>query len=296
VPLIRPFSDTDLHAFVDDQISAERRAMIASYLKATPTEAARVDVWRRQNEAIRSVFSSAASEPVPIWLTIGQLASSKGRQDQAPSDRDGVPAAVRARLRRAALGLSGLGLPLVTAIAVVLAFVAGLAAPSVAPRWASTVERWLPDSPRTAALHTLAGRAAEAHRIFGMDPDTPAELVTASAGDLESWLRRRLTFPVRVPDLRTAGWMLRGGRFVPGVDGAAALLIYEDVFNDRLSVFVGRMNNPATFDTSYQVVDGSTLVWMDGPLGFGIATSREGNWLPAHAQALYRAVYQSSPD
>ena len=79
--MMRPFSDVDLHAFVDGQVNPERRALIDAYLKATPAEAAQVDLWRRQNEAIRSVFGGTALEPVPLLLTIGQV--GPGRVDSA---------------------------------------------------------------------------------------------------------------------------------------------------------------------------------------------------------------------
>jgi anti-sigma factor RsiW len=291
---MRPFSDVDLHAFVDDQVSAERRVAIASYLKATPSEAARVDGWRRQNEAIRSVFASASAEPVPIWLTISQLASSKDRHDRAGAERVPLGGTPSKRMRLRSAIWPRFALPIVVALGMGLAFLSGLVAPSLVPRWASAVVRWLPDSPRAAAVRDLASRTLEAHKIYGLDPDRPAEM--AGTGELDAWLQRRVSFPVRVPDLRSEGWTLRGGRIVPGVSGAAVLLVYEDMFGDRLSVMTSRVNNPSFFDTSYDIVNGPVLAWLDGPIGFGISTSREGAWLSLHAQSLYRAVYQSRND
>ncbi|MCW6510126.1 anti-sigma factor family protein [Lichenifustis flavocetrariae] len=290
--VMRPFSDVDLHAFVDDQVNPERRAMIASYLKTAPDEAARVESWRRQNEAIRTVFGSAASEPVPLWLTIGQVASGRERASTRPDHAsDSKSSALRQRISSPHRQDWSKGW---TACAcVVLAFGTGLAVPYAAPQWAHAVERFLPVSPRVEQLHRLSTRTAEAQTTYGTDPDHPVEILDAPAGSLATWLKRHVGFSVRVPDLKRAGWTLRGGRVVPDDAGRAALMVYENAVGDRLSLRIGRINNPAPFDTSYEVTPGPTLVWMDGPLGFGIASSKEGSWLADNARDLYRAVYDS---
>ena len=290
--VMRPFSDVDLHAFVDDQVNPERRAMIAGYLKTAADEAARVECWRRQNEAIRTVFGSAANEPVPLWLTIGQVASGRER---APARSDHVsdsrPTALRPR--SSSPHQHGWSKGWTAGACAVLAFAAGLTVPYAAPQWAHAIERFLPVSPRVERLRRLAARTAEAQATFGADSDHPVEILDAPAGSLASWLKRHVGFAVRVPDLKRAGWTLRGGRVVPDDAGRAALMVYENATGDRLSLRIGPINNPAPFDTSYDVMPGPTLVWMDGPLGFGIASSKEGNWLSDNARDLYRAVYDS---
>ena len=82
--MIRPYNDVDFHAFVDDQVGPDRREAIAAYLKTSPSDAARVALWRRQNEAIKGVFADATSEAVPLWLTVGQVASGHDRPIPLP--------------------------------------------------------------------------------------------------------------------------------------------------------------------------------------------------------------------
>ena len=65
-----PFAiDTDaLHAFADGQLSAEQRGAVDQYLALHPDAAALVAQWQRQNDAIATLFSAPASEPVPRRL------------------------------------------------------------------------------------------------------------------------------------------------------------------------------------------------------------------------------------
>ena len=297
--MMRPFSDVDLHAFVDGQVNPERRALIDAYLKATPAEAARVDQWKRQNEAIRGAFSAAASEPVPLWLTIGQVASGRDRPaarglDPIQDNRAARPATARHGTARTSRRHGSHAWK--PACLFVAAFAAGLALPYAVPEWPAAVEHWLPATPRVQQMQRLADRTLEAHRTFGVDPDRPVEVTDTPPGTLAAWFKRHVGFPVRVPDLRRAGWTLRGGRVVPGDAGAAALMVFEDAVGDRLSLVAARVSNPAPSDTAFTVLDGPTLVWLDGPVGFGIATSKERPWLADNARSLYRGVYEGAAD
>lgn len=295
---MRPFSDVDLHAFIDDQVSPERRALIAAYLQSTPAEAARVQGWRRQNEAIRSVFAGTAGEPVPLWLTIGQVASGRERRAgvQVGTTAEGRPLrAVPPRRTVLARRGAGGGAGWKAAVLAIVAFGAGVAVPSFLPDGPPSFERWLPTTPHAEQIRRLAVRTLEAHQTFGMDPDRPVEVLNQPAGALASWFRRRLGAPVRVADLTRLGWTLRGGRLVPGDAGPAALMVYENAVGDRLSVTVSRISNPSPSDTS-STLSGPVLAWLDGPLGFGITTSKEGSWLADNARALYRGIYADAED
>lgn len=296
--MMRPFSDVDLHAFVDGQVNPERRAMIDTYLRATPSEAARVDQWRRQNETIRSLFAGAASEPVPLWLTIGQVASGRSRATAGAADPiqdNRLSRAGDARRRSAAPWRNAGAGPWLRPMAlVVLAFTAGAALPYAVSEWPQALERWLPATPRSQQLQRLASRTFDAHRVFGSDSEIVVEVADQPRGAVAAWFRRHLAFSVRVPDLSRLGWTLRGGRVVAGDLGPAALIVYENAAGDRISLVEAEVTNPAPSDTAFTMVDGPMLVWLDGPVGFGVASSREGSWLSDNARSLYRAVYEGA--
>jgi anti-sigma factor RsiW len=64
-----PVTEADLHAYVDDVLPQQRRAEIDAYLATRPTEAERLEAYRKQNEALRALFNPVLDEPVPARLT-----------------------------------------------------------------------------------------------------------------------------------------------------------------------------------------------------------------------------------
>jgi anti-sigma factor RsiW len=61
-------SEDDLHAYVDGDIEPVRRLDIALYLARHPEEAARMEVFRAQREAIHALFDDCLHQPVPRRL------------------------------------------------------------------------------------------------------------------------------------------------------------------------------------------------------------------------------------
>jgi anti-sigma factor RsiW len=64
----QPISEDDLHAYVDGDIEPVRRLDIALYLARHPDEAARMEVFRAQREAIHALFDDCLHQPVPRRL------------------------------------------------------------------------------------------------------------------------------------------------------------------------------------------------------------------------------------
>ena len=68
MPGDQPISEDELHAYVDGDVAPERRLDIALYLARHPDEAARMEVFRAQREAIHALFDDFAHQPVPRRL------------------------------------------------------------------------------------------------------------------------------------------------------------------------------------------------------------------------------------
>jgi anti-sigma factor RsiW len=68
MPGDQPISEDELHAYVDGDIAPGRRLDIALYLARHPAEAARMEVFRAQREAIHALFDDLAHQPVPWRL------------------------------------------------------------------------------------------------------------------------------------------------------------------------------------------------------------------------------------
>lgn len=61
-------TEEDLHAYVDGALDGDRRLDVALYLATAPFEAARVESFRAQKEAIHALFDQVIVEPLPKRL------------------------------------------------------------------------------------------------------------------------------------------------------------------------------------------------------------------------------------
>jgi anti-sigma factor RsiW len=69
-----PVTEEELHAYVDGELAADRRAAVETWLNSHAEDAARVAAWRAQAEAIRARYGAIASEPVPQRFDLAALA------------------------------------------------------------------------------------------------------------------------------------------------------------------------------------------------------------------------------
>src|SRR6202140_5181859 len=68
-----PVTEDELHAYVDDELPAERRGDVEASLAAHPDDAGRVQSWRAMAEALHARYDQVAEEPVPKRLEIERL-------------------------------------------------------------------------------------------------------------------------------------------------------------------------------------------------------------------------------
>ncbi|MGH8806839.1 MAG: anti-sigma factor family protein, partial [Noviherbaspirillum sp.] len=61
--------EADLHAYVDGQLDAARRAEVEAYLAAHPELAAQVQDLRAQTQALHTSYDGVMNEPIPLRLT-----------------------------------------------------------------------------------------------------------------------------------------------------------------------------------------------------------------------------------
>ena len=68
-----PVTEDELHAYVDNELPAERRGDVEAWLATHPDDAERVQSWRAMAEALHARYDSVADEPVPKRLEIERL-------------------------------------------------------------------------------------------------------------------------------------------------------------------------------------------------------------------------------
>lgn len=97
-----PVREDDLHAYVDGALPEARRLDVEAWLAAHPEDAARVQAWAGQNQALHAAFDGVLNEPLPIDL----VRAARRRPVRAPWR------AMAAALALAASGLIGYGIGL----------------------------------------------------------------------------------------------------------------------------------------------------------------------------------------
>src|ERR1700753_761303 len=68
-----PVTEDELHAYVDNELPAERRGDVEAWLAAPPYDAERVRSWRAMADALHARYDSVANEPVPKRLELERL-------------------------------------------------------------------------------------------------------------------------------------------------------------------------------------------------------------------------------
>src|SRR5258708_36366654 len=68
-----PVTEDELHAYIDNELPAERRGDVEAWLATHPDDAERVRSWRAMAETLHARYDVIADEPVPKRVEIERL-------------------------------------------------------------------------------------------------------------------------------------------------------------------------------------------------------------------------------
>ena len=156
-----PVTEDELHAYVDNELPAERRGDVEAWLAAHPDDAARVQSWRAMADALHARYDQVLDEAVPKRLELERL-------ERQP--RRWVYGAIAATL---------------------LAFVAG--------GGVGWIARGATAAPSAFQSFTLD--ALDAHRLYVVEVRHPVEVPGSERAHLQQWLTKRCGWDVRAPEL-----------------------------------------------------------------------------------------------
>lgn len=245
---IRPITEDDLHAFIDDRLDAARRSEVGAYLEAHPDVARRVSDYRAQSSLLEAALGPVAEEPIPPELDLSHMVEN--RQRQHPPRRWMLAAA---------------------AVALVCAGLAG--------GW--TLRGYT--LPASRGIDALAQEATASYAVYAPDRFRPVEIRAEDRGALVAWTREQLGRAIEIPNLAASGYRLMGGRVVPTDHGAAALFMYDDDKGSRLVMFVRPMAIDKDMPMSLHARgDVNGYAWADGGLGYSLT----GSVPPARLQPM----------
>lgn len=236
-----PISDADLHAFVDGRLDESRRGAVLQYLADHDEEQQRVQDWMDQADGLRRALRN--DEAAGRDAILARLAGTGPR-------RRAIQVAARRLLLAASIVMAiGLG---------------GLAG------WVAHGNRKLSEIAR------LGIEATTAYSVFANDANRPIEISSDNRAELISWITRKLGHRVSVPDLSPMGYQLMGGRVLTAMYGPAAMLLYRDADDNRITVYLQpmRVGRPEPMrPIQGQAVDG--YAWIERQVGYSVMSDRK---------------------
>jgi anti-sigma factor RsiW len=260
-------AESDLHAYADGSLPAAKMSSVEAHLAQSPEDSARVAEWRQQASLLRGAFDPVLTESVPLRLSPFRLASRR--------------ATARARPRLIAIAL--------------LAFAAGLGSGALIMLGVLSLDR----SPVTATLsgaEALASRALAAHRTFTAEVRHPVEVAASEEAHLVQWLSKRLDYKIQVPDLRSEGFSLLGGRLLSTDNGPAALLMFENAKGERLTLFCTKGGGPETSFRYVQHAGSAAFYWVDAHAAYALSGPADRERLLRIAKRVYEALERPGRD
>src|ERR1700738_3647389 len=70
---IMPVTEDELHAYIDNELPAERRGDVEAWRSTHPDDAERARAWRAMAEALHARYDGVADEAVPKRLELDRL-------------------------------------------------------------------------------------------------------------------------------------------------------------------------------------------------------------------------------
>jgi anti-sigma factor RsiW len=254
-----PVTQDELHAYVDGEIPADRRAAVEAWLATHPDDAARVADWRAQAEVIRGHFGGLATEAVPERFNLDRLART-GRPWRA-----------------------------VAAAAVIAALIGGVAG------W---MARGASAAAAPTGFDVYTSEALDAHKLYTVEVRHPVEVPGTERDHLVTWLSKRVGYELRAPDLEPIGLTLVGGRLLPGpvgANGAAGFFMYEAATGERFTIYCAQSGSPETGMRYREVDHFSSFYWTDHGLAYVMSGPSDRKRLWGVVKAAYDQFDRGSP-
>jgi anti-sigma factor RsiW len=242
-----PVAEDELHAYVDNELPAERRSDVEAWLATHPDEAERVQSWRSMAELLHARYDSIADEPVPRRLEIDRLTQTPRRW-------------------------------MVGAIAATLvAFIAGGSVGWLAHGASAS----------PTAFQNFTVDALDAHRLYVVEVRHPVEVEGSEKAHLQQWLSKRVGYAIKAPELEGTGLKLVGGRLLPGPEAPAAFLMYESPTGERYTLYTSRAATDTTqMRYASQDKDGA-LFWAEKGVGYVLSGPTDKDRLNQVARLVY---------
>jgi anti-sigma factor RsiW len=242
-----PVTEDELHAYVDNELPAERRGDVEAWLVAHSEDADRVQSWRTMAEALHARYDSVLDEAVPKRLEIERLVKRPSKW---------IYGAIAATLAAFIIG-GGSG-------------------------W---LARGVASSP--SMFQSLTTDALGAHRLYVVEVRHPVDVPGSERAHLQLWLSKRCGWEVRAPELDSTGLKLVGGRLLPGPTGPASFLMYESASGERFTLYATRAKTGTSQMRYTAAENSGAMYWSEDDVGYVLSGPTDKDRLHQVARLVY---------
>jgi anti-sigma factor RsiW len=145
-----------------------------------------------------------------------------------------------------------------------------------------------------SGFEQFTAEALNAHKLYITEVRHPIE-VNAGEDHLLPWLSRRVGTALRAPNLETYSLKLLGGRLLPGLNGPAALFMYETPAGERYTFYCSRSNTARTALRYNADGDAAAVLWVESDIGYVVSGPAERSRLIDIAQTAYQQMESRPP-
>jgi len=258
--------EDDLHAYVDNQLSAEKVEAVEALMRKDPQIAQKVHDWKKQNKAISALFDKEAFTEIPEQLNLQNLNKESNKKVE--------------RAQKTPWFYSMAASMFFMIISGTIGWFAHDVSQSMTPNTTNFVNS-----------------AISAHQVFTVEILHPVEVNADQQKHLITWLSKRIDHPLAVPDLQDYGYNLLGGRLLSMRKGrAAAQLMFENKEGKRVTLLVSK--NPSYQDQAFHLKNESDInafYWMDSNVAYSIASKMSAEALRKLSKSVYEQFNEKRP-
>lgn len=243
--------ETELNAYLDGELDAEARAEVESWLAENPEEAARLEAFGADRDALAGIGADILNEPVPE-----KMQAVLRRAPPVRKDNHWMRAAASVML-------------------LVVGAIAG----------------WIGHGSMVPAPSSETGflqHAVSAHVVFTKERRHAVE-AKATEKHLVRWLSKRVGRTLNPPSLDSAGYLLVGGRLVADDGAPAAQFMYQNKGKNRLTLYVRSARDAK--DTSFRIATErgvSAFYWIEAPYAYALVGKTNRDNLVALGEIVHK--------
>ena len=258
--------EAELNAYLDGELDAEGRAEIESWLAENPEDAARMEAFAADRDALAGIGADILAEPIPERLQAVLMNAPTAPLENSGNDKSGNqnPRNANHWMRAAA-----------SVMLLVVGAIAGwVGHDSMAPSASS----------ETGFLR----HAVSAHVVFTKERRHAVE-AKATEKHLVRWLSKRVGRTLNPPSLMSAGYFLVGGRLVADDGAPAAQFMYQNKDKKRLTLYVRSARDAK--DTSFRIATErgvSAFYWIEAPYAYALVGKTDRDNLVALGEIVHK--------